>query len=404
LRIDLLLSGKLMRPSRATSIFCFAGVAALLLVPAAWGNFAPRFWGDVTREPQGHKSVAIVREQLTIDLRSLKDANLVHVDVTYELKNKGDPTRLELLFISGEAGVNAFEAQLDGQALSTRILPQDESQRILKEAPPSWEPPYEAPGLESKRNYYAPRNCIRPPDVVAFSVDLPAGPSTLHVRYQSRACGADERPTVTWQLPYVLAPAREWGSFGRLDVTVHVPAGWDARGTPALEREGDTLSGSFSELPADALFIATGSPVPWEYDWAVWLSVAFWSTVLLVVCPLLCWRTGRRLHRYRATRLDRDGRIQWWPRILVIGMGLIPAILWSALVFVSVPLSHQLVRATLHGQDNPNFGNTYLIVLCFDLVIVPCAFLLGVCVTMTTAFREPTPNPGADDFPLASPQ
>jgi hypothetical protein len=340
-----------------------------------------------------------MREQLIIDLRSLKDANLVHVDVTYELNNKGDPKHLELLFISGEVGINSFEAQLNGQPLVTRILPQDESQRLLKEAPPSWEPAYEGPGLDSEHTYYAPKNHIRPPDLVAFSVDLPAGPSTLHVRYQSRACGAAERrPTATWHLPYVLAPAREWGSFGRLDVTVQVPAGWDARGTPALEREGDTLSGSFSELPADTLFVATSMPVPQEYDWAVWLSWAFWGTVLLVVCPLVCWWTRRRLHRYRAVRLERDGRIKWRSTMLVIGLGLLPPLVWAVLVFLCVPLSHRLVLAVLHGQESPTLGDTYLLALCFDFVMMPCAFLLGVCVTMTSTFREPTPDPNRVDL------
>jgi hypothetical protein len=338
--------------------------------------------------------VAIVREQLTIDLRSLKDANLVHVDVTYELNNKGDPKQLELLFISGEVGISAFEAQLNGQPLATRILPRDEAHRLLEKVPESWKSGIQAPGLESEWTYHAPTSYGRYPDLVAFSVDLPAGPSTLHVRYQSRACGAAERrPTVTWQLPYVLAPAREWGSFGRLDVTVQVPAGWDARGIPALEREGDTLRGSFSELPADTLFVATGMPVPGEYDWAVWLCWAFWGTVLLGVCPVLCWRAGGRLYRYRVTRLERDGRIKGWLTSLVIGLGLIPPLLWTALVFVCCPLSFLIVRATLQGQENPYFGDVYLGTVCFVVIGMPLALLIGLILTMKAAFPLADPQP-----------
>jgi len=37
-----------------------------------------------------------------------------------------------------------------------------------------------------------------------------------------------------WQLGYVLAPAREWGGFGRLDVRVELPRGWEAAATLLL--------------------------------------------------------------------------------------------------------------------------------------------------------------------------
>src|SRR5579872_596515 len=98
-----------MRRSRATFSPYLAGIASLLLVPAAWANFAPRFWGDATSEPWGLKSVAITQERLTIDLRALTDANAVGVEARYELNNAGPPKHIDLLFISGEVGVRDFE-------------------------------------------------------------------------------------------------------------------------------------------------------------------------------------------------------------------------------------------------------------------------------------------------------
>lgn len=228
--------------------------------------------------------------------------------------------------------------------------------------------------------------------MVAFSLDLPTGSSALRVRYRARACGAAERPTVTWQLPYVLAPAREWGAFGRLDVTVHLPDSWDARSTPALEREGDTLRGSFTELPADALLLATGAPVPREYSWAVWLSEALWGLVLLGG-PVMCWLAGRRLARARATSKALGGgkiiRVAFREFVL----GVFPALLWGACIFALVPMSMGIIKPTLHGQESPEFGEPWLWGTCLICVLIPAAVLLGVIVTQWRASRAPKTTP-----------
>jgi hypothetical protein len=373
-----------MHPSRATPAACLAGVASLVLVPVVWANFAPRFWGDATSEPWGLKNVAIAQERLTIDLRPLTGANLVRVEVTYDLSNAGGSKHLDLLFISGEVGVTDFEAHHDGRPLQTRLLSPEESRRLWKQAPPSWRPPQEAPGIERERTYYTFSSWVTLPELVAFTFELPPGPSVLHVRYRTRACGTAERPTVTWQLPYVLAPARELGGFGRLEVTVHLPGGWEARCTPALEREGDTLRGSFTELPADALLLATSAPVPPEYYWAVRLSEALW-VVVLVGGPLMCWWAGRRLGRARASGREPGGEATGRAVLRGLGLGFFPALLWGALIYASVPVSLGLIRTTLHGQENPEFRDPWFVGPCLNYFIIPAAVLLGITVALGSA-------------------
>jgi hypothetical protein len=369
---------------KATWLYCLAGVASLVLAPAAWANFAPRFSGDATSEPWGLKSVAIVQERLTIDLRPLRDANLVGVEVKYDLRNAGTSKVLDLLFISGQVGVTDFEARLNGQPLRIRVLSSAEAQRLWEQAPPSWRPPKEAPGIEKEKTYYVFNTWRTPPDLVAFSVELRPGSSTLYVRYRTRACGAAERPTVTWQLPYVLAPAREWGTFGRLEVTLHLPSGWEARSTPPLEREGDTLRGSFDELPADALLLATGPRVPPGYYWAEWFSVALW-VALVVGGPLMCWWAGRRLGRAHASARASGGNALGWAALRGLGLGLFPALLWGALIYASVPVSVTIVRASLHGQENPEFGDPACAGPCLNFIIIPAAVLFGATLALASA-------------------
>jgi len=375
-----------MHPLKAAFISCLAGVASLVLVPAAWANFAPRFWGDATSEPWGLKNVAIAQERLTIDLRPLADANLVRVAVTYDLSNPGVSKHLDLLFVSGEVDISDFEAYLGDQPLMTRLLSSDESRRLWEQSPPSWRPPAEAPGIESEMTYYTFSSWATQPGLVALSLELPPGPSRLGVRYRTRACGTDERPTVTWQLPYVLAPAREWGEFGRLDVVVQLPGGWEARSTPALDREGDTLLGSFPGLPADALLLATGPPVPPEYYRAVWLAKAL-CAIVLVGGPMMCWWAGRRqgLSRARLKASGRGGQRGAGVRGAVLAT--LPALLWGSLLYAAVPLSMGVLKVALHGQENPSFGDPWFAGPCLNLLIIPVAVLLGVTVTLGSASR-----------------
>jgi hypothetical protein len=377
-----------MLPLRVTTIFCAAVLGALFLIPAARANFAPRFWGDVNTEPWGLKEVAIVHEQLTIDLRPLAALEPAYVEVAYDLSNAGASKRLDLLFVSGEAGVHDFEAHLGNEPVPARLLPREELRRHLDRFPRDWAPPESAPGIDREKTYFARKRWDRDtePTPVEFSLELPPGLSTLRVRYRARPCGADEGyPTATWQFPYILAPAREWGDFGRLDVVVQVPDGWQARSTPPLERDGATLRGSFTGLPADILLLATRAPAPSEYYWAAWISAALF---ILTVSGggILCWWAGRRqgLSWARFGTTEKGGGKQW-AAPLAVGL----SVLWGAAVFVAGDILPQaLMRAPLHGQERPDFHEAFdvLFYLC-SLFASSVAVLCGVAITLWSASR-----------------
>jgi hypothetical protein len=373
-----------MHPFKAALIASLAGVASLVPVPVAWANIAPRFWGDPTSEPWGLKDVAVVQERLTIDMRPLADRNPVRVEVTYDLSNAGPSRHLDLLFVSGEVGLSDFEAHLGDTPLRTRLLPASESRSLWEQSPRSWRPSKEAPGIVKDQTFYLFVGWDAQPEIAAFALDLPPGASTLRVRYLARACGAAERATVTWQFPYVLAPAREWGSFGRLDVVVHVPARWDARSTPALDRDGDTLRGSFDGLPADALLLATGAPVPPEYSWAIYGVEAFCAFVLLGG-PVMCWWAGR-LQGLSRIRFHASGKRGLWAGIRVVVLATFPALLWGSVLFALQPVSERIVKASLHGQESPWFGD-HLFEPCCVILVIPVAVLSGVVITLASASR-----------------
>jgi hypothetical protein len=159
---------------------------------------------------------------------------------------------------------------------------------------PSWAPPVTTPTADGdgELGYEVHRGDSDP----AFSLRLEPGEHELVVRCTADASASFTEPTVTWQLAYVLAPAREWASFGGLDVEIIVPERWRAAASPALVRDGDTLRGSFDALPSDAIAIATQMEPPFSYSALVaasWLALLVVAIAGLPLCGRICGTQSR---------------------------------------------------------------------------------------------------------------
>ncbi len=200
----------------------------------------PRIGGSVVGEGTGIRSVTITREELTIDMRAVAESSMVAVSATYHLDNPGDAKQLDVVFVTGIGRALDFVATVDGKALATRPMP------VPIELPPHWMlPEYTRRGMET----------------VGIRLEIPTGRHDVAVTYKAPAVLYHRRePTLRHQFPYILAPARTWGGFGGLDITVLVPAGWDAEITPPLKRAGDRFIGSFSSIPADSVLIEAHAP------------------------------------------------------------------------------------------------------------------------------------------------
>jgi hypothetical protein len=364
----------------------WVAVIACLLVPsAAWGNIGPRWWGDLAAEAKGVKGVAITHEELTIDLRPLATVEPVRVEAVYHLNNPGPAIKLELLFVSGSPDVSEFEVRLGDQRLDSKPVPWPENAEHPGRLPDSWKPPDYVPGFEREWAYYmvptpAVPGTLGRVTLLAFSVDLPSGGNILTARYRARAFGAlESAPIVTWGLPYVLAPAREWGHFGGLDVTAYVPEGWQATSTPALDRDGDVLRGSFAGLPADALAISVRAELAARFRIVAWGCVAAYALALFGGGSL-CWWAGRWRGRSlaRATGLDT-----WWsrgdPRILLFA--LLPAFLWGGLLYGVWLFWYYAILWALAGQESPGFLSSLFLLwhvnILLIVMMVPSGWLIA---------------------------
>ena len=339
-----------------------AGVTLLLLTPPpSWGNIGPpSSGGHIVAEPIGIQDVEIAHETLSIDLRPLANGEQVHVKVVYDLINHGAEKTLDLLFVSGAAGVNNFHVRLGDQTISSHPVSDTP-------IPASWQAPQETPSLQDDQKLSYLAYGSQPPVPHAFSVVIPAGQQVLTVQYQAEA--ATHRygnPTVYRQFAYVLAPARSWSAFGGLDVTIHLPRDWRAVSTPALSRIDDTLTGSFAEIPADAIALTLQAPEGWAYR--VVSNVSIWFFVLTIAgAMVLSWRVGRRIG---------NSRTRAWPLSLAAAILSGIAVFWRGILAMNAP--DAMLPA---GQVNHyGYGQVFAFIgiLMGSMLLVPLCFVISL--------------------------
>jgi len=168
-------------------------------------------------------------------------------------------------------------------------------------------------------------------ETVRFAVDLSPGRHKIRVKYlpwtQDRANGMLTR---YWQVAYLFNPARKWAKVDRLEVHVELPTGWLAASEPALQRQGDRLTGVFPGVPADVLMLTAQAP---EAEWPVLLTLLIagsWIVAAVGVPALAIW-LGRGVGRWTA----RQNRSLGWAWLLALLMTL----LWGAAFLAAVYLT-----------------------------------------------------------------
>jgi hypothetical protein len=250
--------------------------------------------GAAIGEPTGAVAhVAITHEDLTFDLRPLADAQPVQVHATYLLRNDAAATTALLVFLADRALTDAstFMVTFDDTPVAAMST-------TLTQLPDAWKAPISTPSLIDGTSIpYNPT----PGTAFQFTVVIPPGPHRLSVTYAVLPGRyVRQHATTIWQVAYVLAPARQWASFGDLSVQAQLPAGWRARTIPALARNKDALEGHFVGLPADSMVISTSFPVdPYVQGTLEWMATQWplYLGLLLITAAgaaTLSWLTRRR--------------------------------------------------------------------------------------------------------------
>lgn len=271
-----------------------------VMVAACWPLVAladaasPWTPGDAIGEPTGAVAhVAITHEDLSFDLRALADAGPVQVHMTYFVRNDDAPTSAQLVFLADHAITNGstFTVRFDDAPVAATAT-------TLTQLPEAWKPPTTTPAIDGASLIpYA----ATPGTAFRFTLLITPGPHRLSVAYAVQPGRmAAPQTTTTWQVAYILAPARQWASFGDLSVQAQLPAGWRARAIPGLDRSHDLLSGHFVGVPSDSLVISASFPVDAHAqsipDWVSshWPLFAGLLLITMAATVAMSWPTGGR--------------------------------------------------------------------------------------------------------------
>jgi hypothetical protein len=350
-----------------------SALLALLLVPGAaranisapWTEGEPAadpIWdgldgrppqrGEPAGAPRGElRLLEIVRQELDLDLRPLAQGRAASVLVRYQIRNPGPARRWTMVFVT--PGLKTGTVALDGAPLSSTRAEE-------RELPDRWRSGLTTPSLTGGTAQVMLR---RQATTLTFEFETGEGREhRIEVRYW---LAAPERHRdevyLTHQVVYLLAPARQWGRFGTLQVHATLPPGWRAAAAPALERRGDELHGTFQGLPGNTIAIATARPLGLApHGWLLTLAGAI---LALGVTPLLSLWLGRRLAR-RGAALAVVG---------ALGVGL-----FAAVALLALPMAGSLLWVDLLDASQLSQGYFYGWSMGLTVLGLPAALLWGV--------------------------
>jgi hypothetical protein len=214
-------------------VLCWTGSAQANMPSPGWLE------GDRAAIPLTTLSPAeILHETLTFDLTPLDSSQPGSVSATYQIRNPNPPAAADFLFIS--SGISSGRVTVNQSPVIVRPVRGEEVSPKFRDAVKRYAQPTDNPSEP----------------YLQFRAMLPKGDFPIQVHYRVRPSIYDGFSVYRqYQVQYALAPARDWQQFGTLDVSIKLPPGWQGSANPEMALAGDTLSGSFTGIPADRLII-----------------------------------------------------------------------------------------------------------------------------------------------------
>ncbi len=335
----------------------------------AWANMAnPWNAGDTVGEPIGvFRQLDIIQENLLFDLRSLTNSqlNLGQIVANYLINNQGEAANVDLLFIS--PGIKTGNVTIDGNNIPFQII---NKPKIA----PEWQKPINMPMLGEMMGFaQADANFTLYSQLETgfqFTANLPKGKHSIQVSYfvkPNEYNGSDIYRE--YLIGYLLTPARNWASFGKLDMEVKLPPGWEVKTSLEMQRHGDILQASFNGIPADFFGITTRPPI--------W----FISSFMGAIARGGGWILGIFISIYLASKISQLSYKKPGCRKLVIFVpAVIVLVFIVGIIFTICGVSGEYLRGVIldngHISSTWQYGENFILFLFMPLLGIPLGTLL----------------------------
>ena len=321
------------------------------------------------------------------------------INAVYQLENRGDPIATRMVFATGSKHVTEYKVWLNSIEIEAVGIPE-------ADLPELWKAPATTPGinhtdrlsfeLEKKSRFafgwqipeyrknsrllgildHLNKDLEAP---LAFDVFIPTGRSDIRVRYISELGVNRSGVPCFHQFAYIFEPARQWASFGRLEIEVVIPEDWTVASSLDLKREGMLMTGTFKGVPAANMTMTLQAPRLWFYYPLKYLVFGFF--ILLNLSGFYwCWRLGfwitNKMFRIASSR-KVFGYILFFSAV-------------SSIAWTLVSLSAFFLIPTIILNLLPDFYLNYLehseMPVFIVLLFVPVAFFGGFPITFIAAF------------------
>ncbi len=233
----------------------FLLVLLSLMIPRAVNANMAKPWqeGELVGEPTGDfRNLGIVWEKLNFDLRPLKDLGESTVTAIYQIRNDGEEIPVELLFVS--PGIKTGNITLDGKTIAGETV-------TNPKLPPTWRSPSQVPKSGGGSIFYFASESSN--SALKFKPTIPPGEHQIQVKYVVIPSSYDYSTYKDYQVVYILAPAKNWAFFKRLEIEIKIPEKWKVATSLPMKSTGNILKATFNKIPADNLAIATTPHIPW---------------------------------------------------------------------------------------------------------------------------------------------
>ena len=274
---------------RLLYVATFVLVLLSLMIPEAVNANMAKPWheGQLIGEPTGDfRNLGIVWEKLNFDLRALKDLGESTVTAIYQIRNDGEQIPVELLFVS--PGIKTGNVTIDGKKIAAETI-------TNPKLPPTWKPPSRVPKSGGGSIFYVasePSN-----SALKFKPTIGQGEHQLQVKYVVEPSSYDYSTYKDYQVVYILAPAKNWAFFNRLDVEIKIPKNWKVATSLPMKRTGNILKATFNKIPADNLAISTTPHLAWYVSWIISLTLVVFYSGGLIAARYIGIATTRKIDK-----------------------------------------------------------------------------------------------------------
>jgi hypothetical protein len=336
---------------------------AMLIAQLSVANMASPIWeGTYAGTAFSSRDIDILQEKIHITID--KEFKTAKYDVNYFIKADSVGKQIPLLFHAKDY-LGDFKVWVDNQEIKLLKIPEEYITTFhtpFSKFSNVFNPPYREDGPETYTlnlgkyggySYYFN-------DLKYFEIDLSKGEHAIRVEYVSTVWTDISDWVKEYSFRYSLSPAKNWRSFGSLEVTI------DASAFPAALKTnlGESATGdlhkvavwNFSKLPAEEYIEIMYKPsINLLAQLLIFVSPAGFAAIFAVLIFLLHYKKVKQFRVRKPT-----SRYSW---VVIVG-----SLVNAFLILVAFVLAYPVIDVVIGADASCRHGYVFLVIIFYPVV------------------------------------